>query len=166
MKLQRIFQRSGLSMICTLLLISSSSLFAQVNFSGTWALNESESNIGEFRFGAIPEMVVEQQGNTITIERTRSGRDGQRMTTSETLTMDGKENVNKGENRSSTSTVTWSGDKTTMTIKSSIEMNFQGNSFNSTSTENWKLDGAVLTIQSTTSSQRGDRSMTLVYDKK
>ena len=168
MKQKRIFQLFVMTIICSLLLIPAASLFAQANFSGNWALNESKSTMGESRFGATPQITVKQEGNTITIERTRSGRDGQSMTTSETLTMDGKESVNKTENRSSTSTVTWSGDKSTMTIKSNTEMSFQDQSFKSSGTENWTLDGtgSILTIKSTTSSQRGDRSMTLVYDKK
>ena len=102
------------------------------------------------------------------IERTRTGRDGQTRTRSETLTMDGKENINKSENRSSTTSVTWSGDGTSMTLKSNTSMSRQGETFEMKSTETWKLsgDGKTLTVQSTTSSSRGERSATLVYDKK
>ncbi|MBA7550903.1 hypothetical protein ES705_43433 [subsurface metagenome] len=168
MKQNKIFQMLVMAVICSLLLIPTSSFAGEkVDFTGEWTLNESSSDLGEGRFFSATKMTVKQEGNTITIERTRSGRDGQERTRSETLTMDGKENINKNENRSSNSIATWSDDGTTLTIKSNREFNRQGETFEMKSTEIWTLDkdGKILKIQSDTSSSRGERSVTLVYDK-
>jgi hypothetical protein len=83
------------------------------------------------------------------------------------LTLDGKENINEGERGSSSSVLTWSDDGSTLTIKSKREFNRQGETFEMNSTEVWTLaeDGKVLKIQSDISSSRGERSVTLVYEK-
>ena len=164
MKQKRILQLALMAMLCFLLVIPAASLSAQANFSGAWALNESKSNLGEGRFRLSSALNVKQQGNTITIESTRAGRDGANTTTSETLTLDGKEVANETENRSSVSTATWSGKS--LIIKSTTEMTRGDQAFKTTTTDTWTLAGNVLTIQSVSTSQRGDRTVTLVYDKK
>lgn len=169
MKHSRIFQVLTVSLICALLVIPTTSFAGEkTDFTGEWTLNESKSDLGEGRFFSAMKMTVKQEGNTITIDRTRTGRDGGERITSETLTLDGKENINKGENRSSTSIVTWSDDGTTLTIKSAREFSRQGETFEMNSTEVWTLaeDGKILNIQSDTSSSRGERSVILVYEKK
>jgi hypothetical protein len=168
MKRIRIFQILTVSVIIALLAIPSISFAGdKVDFTGEWALNEDKSDMGEGRGFAAFKIVVKQEGNTLTIERTRSGRDGEERTNSETLTMDGKENTNEGERGSSTSVVTWSDDGTTLTIKATREFNRQGETFEMNSTEVWTLtgDGKILSIQSDISSSRGERSATLVYEK-
>ena len=169
MKRIRIFQVLTVSVICSLLLISTSSFAGEkTDFTGEWTLNEDKSDLGEGRVFAAFKLTVKQEGNTIIIERTRAGRDGEERTTSETLTLDGKENINEGERGSSTSVLKWSDDGTTLTIKSKREFNRQGETFEMNSTEIWTLaeDGKTLKIQSDMSSSRGERSATLVYEKK
>ena len=169
MKRIRTFQVLIVSLIIALLAIPSISFAGDLtDFTGEWALNEEKSDLGEGRGFAAFKIVVKQEGNTLTIERTRSGRDGEERTNSETLTMDGKENINEGERGSSTSIVTWSDDVTTLTIKATREFNRQGETFEMNSTEVWTLagDGMNLSIQSDISSSRGERSATLVYEKK
>ncbi len=168
MKQQRTFQLLLMAVICALLLIPATSLAGEeTDFTGDWTLNESKSDLGEGRMFSTSKMTVNQEGNTIIIERTRSGRDGQERTMSETLTTDGKENTSKSENRSSTSTAEWSDDGTTLTIKSNMEFNRQGETFQIKRSEIWTLaeEGKILKIQSESSSSRGERSVTLVYDK-
>ncbi len=165
----RIFQVLTISMILVLLAIPSYSFTGdKTDFTGEWTLNESKSDLGEGRAFAAFKIVVKQEGNTLTIERTRTGRNGEERTNSETLTMDGKENINENERGSSTSLVTWSDDGTTLTIKTTREFDRQGETFEMNSTEVWTLaeDGKVLSIQSEISSSRGERSATLVYEKK
>jgi len=169
MKQSRIFQVLAVSMICAILAIPSISFAGdKVNFAGEWSLNEDKSDFGDGPAFAAIKIFVKQEGNTITIERTRMGRDGEERTSSETLTMDGKENINEGERGTSNSVVTWSDDGTTLTIKSVREFNRQGETFEMNSTEVWTLteDGENLKIQSDISSSRGERSVSLVYDKK
>ncbi len=169
MKQGRFFQVLSLSMICALLAIPSNSFAGdKVDFTGEWVLNEDKSDLGEGRAFAAFKIAVKQEGNTITIERTRTGRDGEERTNSETLTLDGKENIDEGERGSSTSVLSWSEDGNSLTIKSKREFNRQGETFEMNSTQVWTLaeDGKVLKIQSDISSSRGERSSTLVYDKK
>jgi hypothetical protein len=169
MKRIRIFQVLTVSALCSLLLIPAASFAGEkTDFTGEWALNEDKSDLGEGGSFAAFKIAVTQEGNTITIERTRTGRDGEERTNSETLTLDGKENINEGERGSSTSVLTWSEDGNSLTIKSKREFNRQGETFEMNSTEVWTLaeDGTVLKIQSDISSSRGERSVTLVYDKK
>ena len=169
MKQKRGFQLLAVAMLGSLLLLPSNALAAKkADFSGEWTLNTSQSDLGEGRFFFAVKMAVKQEKNTITLERTRTGRNGQERTSSEVLTLDGKENMNKSENRNSTSTATWSDDGKTLTIKTDTEFNRQGETFKMKSTETWTLgeDGKSLKIQSESSSPRGERSVTLIYDKK
>ncbi len=169
MKRIRIFQVLTVSALCSLLLIPTAAFAGEkTDFTGEWTLNEDKSDLGERGAFAASKIAVKQEGNTITIERTRTGRDGEERTNSETLTMDGKENIRESERGSSTSVLTWSDDGTALTIKSKREFNRQGEIFEMNSTEVWTLaeDGKILKIQSDISSSRGERSVSLVYEKK
>ena len=169
MKRIRIFQVLTVSALCSLLLIPTAAFAGEkTDFTGEWTLNEDKSDLGERGAFAAFKIAVKQEGNTITIERTRTGRDGEERTNSETLTMDGKENISESERGSSTSVITWSDDGTALTIKSKREFNRQGETFEMNSTEVWTLaeDGKILNIQSDISSSRGERSVSLVYEKK
>lgn len=150
-----------------MLILPTDALAAEkADFSGKWVLNESKSELGEGQFFSAPKMTVVLEGTTMTIERTRIGRDGQERIMNETLTLDGKENLVEGENRTTKSIATWSDDGTSLTIKSDMEFNRQGETFQMSRTEVWTLgeDGS-LKIQSDSSSAMGDRSVTLVYEK-
>ena len=167
MKRIRIFQVLTVTAVCSLLLISTASFAGEkTDFTGEWALNEDKSDLGEGGAFAAFKIAIKQEGNTISIERTRTGRDGEERTNSQTLTLDGKENINENERGSSNSVLTWSDDGTTLTIKSKREFNRQGETFEMTSTEVWTLaeDGKILKIQSDISSSRGERSVSLVYE--
>ncbi len=156
-------------MMCVLLAIPSVSFAGgSVDFTGEWTLNEDKSDFGDGPAFTAIKIAVKQEGNTITIERTRMGRDGEERTSSETLTMDGKDNINEGERGTSNTVVTWADDETTLTIKSKREFSRDGEIFEMNSIEVWTLTegGDILKIQSDISSPRGERSATLVYDKK
>lgn len=168
MKQKQIIQLFALGMICSFLTLSTTSVAAQnPDFTGKWKFNETESTMGEGRFFAADEMSVTQDGKTITIERTRAGRDGQMRTTSETITLDGKENVEEREYGKSTYIASWSDDNNSLIIETETEFQRQGDTFKMSRKEIWSLDkgGNPLNIESTSSSQRGTRSATLVYDK-
>ena len=117
---------------------------------------------------APTKMKVTQDKSSLTLDRTRMGRDGEERTSSEVLTLDGKECINKTENRTSTSTATLSKDGSSLTIVTDTEFNRQGETFNMKTTEIWTLDegGMILKVQSDSISPRGERSVKLVYEKK
>ncbi len=168
MKRFRFFRMSALVLLCSLLFVPRANVYAgEVDFSGKWTLNESKSDLGEGRFFAASKISITQDGKSITLERTREGRDGEERTSSETITMDGKKSITESGNRIITSSASWSDDKSTLTIQSDIEFNRQGEIIEIARTEVLTLsaEGKILTIQSEMSSPRGDRSVSLVYDK-
>ncbi len=148
----------------------STSLFAQANFSGTWAFNESKSNFGDsqFRFAAT-SMVVTQDGNNLSVESTMPSRDGGEMKTSAKYTLDGKVSENPMFNTTRKSTVTWSPDKTSMIIASTMTFDMNGETREMKSTDTWKLaeGGKVLMIESVRLNRDGEEmKTTAAYDKK
>lgn len=140
-----------------------------VNFSGNWALNESKSKLGDGPFKmAASTLIVKQEVNNLSIERTMSGPDGQEMKMKAKYTMDGKECENSGMMEMKTkSTVTWLDDKKSITIVSITFFTMNGDNMEMKATEIWKLDGEkVLKIQAVNDSPDGEIKTSLVYDKK
>lgn len=137
----------------------------KVNFAGNWTFNEGKSNLGDSgrRFGG-GDMVVKQEANLLTVERTRTNRDGEEMKTTSKYTLDGKESTNAFGQGESKSTAKWSSDGKSLTIVT--KMSFNGNDF--TSTEVWTLkDSKTLSIDSTRPNRDGgEMKTTRVYDKK
>jgi hypothetical protein len=160
--------KNGLTLILSLLV--SVLTFAQgtPNFSGTWAYNESKSNLGEGGFRMISQtLTITQTDKSFSIERSFTGQDGTERKSTETYTLDGKESVNPVFNTSKKSIANWSDDKKSLTVSSVMvfEMNGEKNEFKTV--EIYKLDtDKTLSINSQSTSSRGERKATLVYDKK
>ena len=137
----------------------------KVNFAGNWTFNEGKSNLGDSgrRFGG-GDMVVKQESNLLTIERTRTNRDGETVNMTSKYTLGGKESTNTFGQGESKSTAKWSADGKTLTIVT--KMSFNGNDF--TSTEVWTMkDAKTLSIDSTRPNRDGgEMKTTRVYDKK
>ena len=155
-----------------IILLCNTTLNAQtsVNFSGTWAFNESKSKLGDsqFRMNATT-IVVKHDGNTLTDDRTQAGFDGGEMKTTEKLTLDGKVCENTGMMDSKRkSVVTWSADKKSMTIATTMVFDMGGNSQEMKSSETWKLgdDNKTLLIETSFAAPDGEMKTSLVYDKK
>jgi len=140
-----------------------------VNFSGNWVLNESKSKFGDSPFRmAASILIVKQEGNNLSTERTQNSPDGQEMKTTSKYTMDGKECENSGFMDSKTkSTVKWSADNKSITIASSTIFNMNGDNMEMKASETWMLEGdKVLKIETTNSMPDGEMKTSLVYDKK
>ncbi len=150
--------------------MTSSGLFAQANFAGTWAFNESKSDFGgsQFRMAAT-SLVVAQEPNLLTVESTMPGRDGGEMKTTAKYTLDGKVSENPMFNSTRKSTATWSADKSTLTIASTMTFDMGGETREMKSTETWKLaeGGKVLLLESVRPGREGEEmKTTAAYDKK
>jgi hypothetical protein len=150
--------------------ITTSGLFAQTNFAGSWGFNESKSNFGDsqFRFAAT-SMVVTQDANTLAVESVMPGRDGEEMKTSARYTLDGKVSENPMFNTTRKSTVTWSSDKSSLVIASTMTLDMGGETREMKSTETWKLSdgGKLLSIESVRPGRDGgEMRTTAAYDKK
>jgi len=138
----------------------------KADFSGTWTLNEEKSNLGETRrarFGG-GDFVATQEANLLTVERTRTNRDGETTTSTTTYSLDGKEKVNASGRGERKSAANWSADGKILTIVT--VSSFNGNE--RTSTEVWSLTGPnTLSITSTRQGRNGEEiKTTRVYDKK
>jgi hypothetical protein len=152
------------------LLLLSAGLFAQSNFSGTWALNESKSNFGESQFRmAAASMTVTQDAKVLTVESSMPGMDGQEMKTSAKYNLDGTVSENPMFNSSRKTTATWSADKTSLKLAHTMTFDMGGESRTMNSSDTWKLTegGKVLLIESARTGRDGaEMKTTAAYDKK
>jgi len=144
------------------LLISSFASAQVVNFSGNWKLNSSKSKLNDEFSMAPKEIILEQKGNDLNVEKHSSFQD-QDFTTNDKLTLDGKECINPGwQDSQKKSIVTWSEDKKSLKITSKFPMNDGGEMI---IVEVYKMDGSTMLIESSISSSFGDMAETMVYDK-
>lgn len=159
-----------------LALITPACIIAQsgkVNFSGTWTLNEDKSTMpqggqggGMMRMGG-GNFVATQEANQLTVVRTRTGQDGQTMSTTMKYTLDGKESVNTSNRGDSKSVAKWSSDGKSLTIETSRTMDMNGESRTMKSTEVWTLtDPKILSVTTTRQGPNGEVKTNMVYDKK
>jgi hypothetical protein len=163
------FLKGGLFLAISLLITSSSFGQNVADFSGTWAYNESKSNLGEGGFRMISQtLVIAQTDKTFTLDRTFTGQDGEERKMSETYTLDGKESVNEIFNTTKKSTAIWSPEKKSLTVTSVMVFEMNDEKMEINTIEEYKLtgDGKNITIDSQSKSSRGERKATLVYDKK
>jgi len=162
----------------------------KTNFAGTWALNAEKSNFGQGQPGqgqppqGQPDQgqpgqgqgqgmrgggnfVATQDANLLTVERTRPDQSGTPQTTTSKYTLDAKECVNTSGMGEAKSVATWAADGKSLTIVTTRTFDRNGQSMTMTTTEVWTLTSpTALTIVSTRTSPNGDRTSTMVYDKK
>ena len=144
----------------------------KTNFSGQWTLNADKSTQPQGGQGGGARMgggnfTATQDANLLTVVRTRTGQDGQPMTTTMKYTLDGKESINTSPRGDSKSVAKWSADGKTLTIETSRTMDMNGETRTMKSTEVWTLtDAKTLTVNSTRQGPNGDVKTTMVYDKK
>jgi len=144
-------------------ILSAAAIAQGINLNGSWKLNNEKSKLNaEFTF-APKEVIITQSGNDLTVEKHSSFQD-QEFTTTDKLTLDGKECINPGfQDSQKKSICTWSEDKATLKIISKIPM---GDGDEMTITEIYKMDGSSMVIESNASSSYGELVETMVYDKK
>jgi len=151
------------------LLLSAATYAQSANFSGSWAYNESKSKLGEGGFRMISQkLTITQNENSFTLERSFTGQDGTERKSNETYTLDGKESVNPVFNTSKKSIATWSSDKKSLTVASVMVLEMNGDKMEIKTTEIYSLNDTdkSLSLNSHSTSSMGDRTATLVYDKK
>jgi hypothetical protein len=149
--------------------LSTASLLAQVNFSGTWALNESKSDFGGSQFRlAGTTLVVTQDEKVLTVESTMPGRDGNEFKSTAKYNLDGTPAENPMFNSTQKSTLTWAADKSSFTIASTMTFEMNGESRTMNSKQTWKKgDGGILQIESVRTGREGNEIKTIAaYDKK
>jgi len=182
---KRLIKSGVIAMMVTVtVLLTSVNTFAQgskTNFSGSWAFDADKSQAaqpagqgqpqgqgqGQRPGGSGGDFVAKQEANLLTVERTRTNREGVSSTTVSKYTLDGKESVNSTARGDSKSVATWSSDGKTLTIKTSRTMDMNGESVTMNSTEVWSLtDAKTLSISTSMATPNGERKSTAVYNKK
>jgi hypothetical protein len=161
--------KRGLFVAITLLISAVSFAQSVANFSGSWAFNESKSNLGEGGFRMISQTLsIAQDDKTLKLERSFTGQDGTERKTTETYTLDGKESVNPAFNTSKKSIASWSADKKSLTVSSQMvfEMNGEKNEIKTVEVYTLAEGDKALSINSQSTSSMGERKATMVYDKK
>lgn len=145
----------------------------KTNFSGDWTLNAEKSTQPQGGpGGGGPRMgggnfVATQEGNLLTVVRSRTGQDGTPTTVTMKYTLDGKESVNTSPMGESKSIAKWSADGKTLTIETTRTMNMNGDSRTVKSTEIWSLsDPKTLSVNTTRQGMNGEVKSNMVYEKK
>ena len=142
---------------------------ANPNFSGVWNLDQEKSEMGQGgRMGMTAlKLTITQDEKQISIDRFTSSEFRGDVTTTDKVTLDGKETVNSSDFGDRKMTATFAADGKSLTIQSAMEMNREGQTFHINTTEIWTLteDGAVLKIDQTRTSSRGERQSVLYYNK-
>ena len=154
--------------LSTVFLLAFTSQPYKANFSGGWKLNESKSDLGQFGRFAVRSIKADQKDESISITRTQASFNGDDMTTTETLSFDGKETETTiFENSKRKSTAKWSDDGKALTITYVLMLNFNGETTEIKGTEVWTLadGGATLVSQNSSSSSFGDMKAKGVYKK-
>jgi hypothetical protein len=141
---------------------------SKANFSGTWAFNETRSNLGDGPgFRGASKLVITQDGNNLTVARDRTNQNGETTTTTDKYTLDGKECVNTSGRGPSKSIVTWSADGKSLNFAVTRTFERDGQTTEMKSSEVWTLtDASTLSLLNTMNFQGEERKTTFVYDKK
>jgi hypothetical protein len=141
----------------------------KMNFTGTWAFNESKSTAAEGGFRFAPSMmVVTQDGNNLTVERTSVRPGGEDFKSTDKFTLDGKECVNPMFNSSRKSMVKWSEDGKVLAFSHTMTFERDGNSQEFKTSEIWKYNETdkTLTVETSFAGPDGEMKTANVYDKK
>lgn len=163
-----ILKKSMASVLIAAFLFSFTTIADKANFSGNWTLNEGKSELGDFGRFVPRKIKAEQKEDAITVSKTAPSFSGGDVTTTETLTFDGKtsESVVFGGSKKK-SVAKWSDDGKTLTISYSIAFERDGQTFDITGTETWTIasDGKSLSVQNSSTSPQGERTTKAMYDK-
>ncbi len=151
-----------ITVLLAAVVISASSFAQTPDFSGSWKLNSEKSKLGAEFSMAPGQIIVIQKGNDMSVEK-HSDFGGQEVTTTDKLTLDGKECINAGwQDSRKKSTALWSDDKKSLKITSKLDV---GDGGEMTIVEVYKMNGANMVIESSSSSSFGDMAETMAYDK-
>jgi hypothetical protein len=142
---------------------------SKANFAGTWAFNAEKSNLGDApqggggqRMGGGGNFTATQEANLLTVESTRTGQDGQAVTTTSKYTLDGKVSVNTTARGESKSTATWSADGKSLTVVTTRTFERDGQTTEMKTTEVWSLTNpTTLSRVSTMTTPNGERKTTM-----
>ncbi|MBN1782225.1 hypothetical protein JW948_13920 [bacterium] len=137
----------------------------KMDFTGIWVFNESKSALDEFGTQFLPaQMTVTQSDTDIVAKKLFISDYGDDMEFEDQMIADGKPHESVVMESPRTITATWSGNKDTLHV--AVVMMFQGGTSEIKLDEDWTLKDGILVIQHASSSEWGERKLTMVFDKK
>lgn len=141
----------------------------QTDFSGTWTLNESKSETGQYGTRGLPKkIVITQNDKNVTITKTTNSMGGGENTYTEALAPDGKEvESTVSNNGKRKAKMNWEEDGKQFDIHFTIAMSMQGQAVEFQGLEKWTLseDGKTLYISFDVTTPQGSFSVKGAYDK-
>jgi hypothetical protein len=141
----------------------------KADLSGDWVFSEEKSTLDDMGTQFLPtEMKVTQKDNDLSIQRTYQREYEDDFVLEEALTMDGKECESEFWNSPRITTANWSEKGDVLAIVSNITFERDGQTSELEIKEDWSLqeDGKVLSIKHHSSSDWGERDITMVFVKK
>jgi len=146
----------------SILLFASLLTMARVDFSGSWKINTSKSTLNAEFSMAPNDVIITQSDSILTIVR-HSSFQGEELTFTDNIYLDGRESINNGwMDSKKKSKAMWSDDKASLKISTKIPMD-GGDEISLT--ETYQLDGGMLKIVTASSSSWGESTETYLFDK-
>lgn len=143
-------------------LLSLAGMSQEINFSGTWKLNNGKSTLFD-QFSLAPtQLIVTHTADTLIVEK-HGNFQGQDYVAKDKFSLDGKECVNPGMmNSKKTSVAVWSEDGKMLTISSKMPTQDQGEA---TIKEVYQMVDGNLKVELSAASQMGEMAETYLLDK-
>ncbi|HTD98159.1 MAG TPA: glycosyl hydrolase [Mucilaginibacter sp.] len=144
------------------------SLNKPANFSGEWILNEEKSTLDNNGAGNLAsKLKISQDGNELQIQRSYVEEWQDDRVTEEKVTLDGAESKSEFMNSPRITTAKLSDNGNKLLVNSKVTFNFGGQTSQMTTNEEWSLQnkGKQLSITQSSKSPRGERKITMVYEK-
>lgn len=141
-------------------------LVTPVNFTGEWVLNEEKSTLNDGGTANLAnKLTILHNGDVFALRRLYVDEWSAPRITEEKLKLNGEEIKTEGEGRSTIARLTAQSD--TISINAKINMRFGIQTVLITTSESWHLQnkGKELCVRQRTTSPRGERKITLIYDR-
>ena len=141
----------------------------KADFSGAWKINQEKSELGEMGMQFVQtKMNITQSDNDMTVAKTFESPDGEEFVGEETITLDGKECKSEiwgGSPR--VTTANWNDAGDTLNLATTITFERDGQTSTMDAEEAWALgdEGKTLSIEHSSSSDWGERNITMVFAK-
>ncbi|MBN2105500.1 hypothetical protein JW835_15785 [bacterium] len=139
-----------------------------VNFSGNWVLNENKSVLDNRGTSYLPyQLAITQTENELALQKAFILEWGDKQITDEKWTLDGREIRSEMWNFPRVTTVNWSADGNSLMIESKITFHRGNRTSEWLINEIWSLkeQGDILSIEQLSESFRGDRKITMIFDR-
>jgi hypothetical protein len=162
--------------LCVSVLVASAMSAAPADFSGTWEMDKSKSEMAGGGQQGAPDSItwkVTQAKDTITIESKTVMGGQERPAQTLTYKLDGSETTGEipgrgGQMQKVALKAKWQGDGKILELSRVRNMSAQGQDFTVTTTEHLELaeGGKVLKAHSSTETPQGKREQKLTFNKK